>query len=64
MRETWSFIETLALGAGHEPDAVRKWRQRGVPYRHRLALVKLAALEGKSLEESDFESPAQSRAAA
>lgn len=60
----WPLIERLALNEGHKPDAIRKWRQRRVPYQHRLALVKLAALEGKTLEERDFEAPAQDQAAA
>lgn len=60
----WPLIENLALAAGHERDAVRKWRERGrVPFRHRFPLIKLAAAKGETLENCDFDMPRRKHAA-
>ncbi len=38
------------------PEAVKKWRQRGmVPFKHRQPLIELARKRGKRLRHSDFE---------
>lgn len=37
---SWDAIEKTALSLGVKPDAVRKWRVRGVPRRWRFDLVR------------------------
>ena len=37
--EHWTLMERLARARGVNEHTLRKWRQRGVPYRWRLTLL-------------------------
>ena len=60
-RIEWPAFETIdALAPKLGVDSVRtraKWRQRGVPYKYRLPLLRLAMQEGVFLSEADLVPP-------
>jgi hypothetical protein len=54
----WKFIEaTAAQRHAVGPEALRKWRVRGVPHRFRLSLVEEADRKHIKLDRSIFDSP-------
>lgn len=57
MSEPWVVITELAREAGVSAEAVKKWRQRGVPHKWRLPLLKRAAERGLDLPEETFDGP-------
>jgi hypothetical protein len=57
MSEQWSFIERAGKKLRIGQDAIRKWRVRGVPTRHRLAIVDMASAEGFALDRVAFDDP-------
>ena len=57
MRTTWAFIDQYALEQGIKKRTLEKWRQRGVPYRFRLAIVLAAHRAGFMIAEADFAPP-------
>ena len=52
---SWDAIERVALGLGVGPEAVRKWRLRGVPRSWRLDLLR--ADIRREINEPDFDNP-------
>jgi hypothetical protein len=52
---SWEAIERVALGLGVGPEAVRKWRMRGVPRSWRLDLLR--ADIRREIIEQDFDNP-------
>lgn len=55
--EAWEFIERAALALGVRPEAVRKWRVRGVPHSWRLRIVDTAAASNYPLDRGEFDRP-------
>ncbi len=54
----WENIERLGRALGVKPEALKKWRLRGsVPHRWRLPLLRRAAEENLTLDESAFSTP-------
>lgn len=47
----WRLIDTIATKLGAKPAALKKWRQRGVPYKWQVLIVQNA--RGR-LDLSDF----------
>jgi hypothetical protein len=52
---SWDAIERIAVGLGVGAEAVRKWRQRGVPRSWRLDLLR--ADIRREINEHDFDKP-------
>jgi len=63
MKSQWDFIERIARERGVSDEALRKWRVRGVPATHRLAIVDRASEEGFALDRRVFDSPSNAQAA-
>ena len=59
---SWDAIERVARGLGVGPEAVRKWRSRGVPRAWRFDLVR--ADIHREINETDFDKPPGPRRAA
>lgn len=53
--ETDALIAGLAKDLGVKDAALKKWRQRGVPHRWRLPLLREAARRGVTLPDEAFE---------
>ena len=49
------YIERKAAELGYRKAAILKWRQRRVPYKARLEILRCAAAEGVPLTISDFD---------
>ena len=61
----WAYIERRAKERGVSVDALRKWRERGVPHKERLPLLRDAASAGITLDDDTFiQPPAKSSEAA
>lgn len=48
------YIERAAAKLGYSKAAVLKWRQRQVPYKARLEILRCAAVDGVPLTFTDF----------
>jgi len=57
MRSQWDFIEEAARKLGVGSEALRKWRVRGVPDRHRLSIVDEARAQRFRLDRGAFDRP-------
>jgi hypothetical protein len=57
----WEFVVQTAEKFGVGPDARIKWRQRGVPHRWRLPLIKEATAARVKLDEAIFDDPPPAR---
>jgi hypothetical protein len=53
--DSWDAIERIALELGISPEALRKWRIRGVPRFWRLNLLR--ADTRREIDEEDFDRP-------
>lgn len=53
--ESAALIEQLASELGINPDTVRKWRQRGIPYYRRDELRDAAERQSRVLTRDHFE---------
>lgn len=56
-------LKAIALEMGAKPETVKKWRQRGVPYRWRLILLEEAAKRDITIKPAAFEPVGERRAA-
>lgn len=52
MQET---VAEIAVELGAKPEALKKWRQRGVPHRMRLPIVRVAKERGIDLPDEAFD---------
>lgn len=52
--DTWKIITESAKRRGVKADTIAKWRQRHVPFRYRLQIVRDAAQIGVVLSDGDF----------
>lgn len=50
----WREIERLALEKEAKPATIKKWRQRGVPWKWQAALKDAAAIEGFTFPTDAF----------
>ena len=57
MLDQWAFIESVAGNLGVTDKALEKWRIRGVPRMHRLAIVDEAHFRGFNLDREAFDRP-------
>jgi hypothetical protein len=51
----WPLIVRIAMAHGVRAGAIKKWRQRGVPYKWRLVIIAAAGAEGVEISPDDFE---------
>jgi hypothetical protein len=49
------YIERKAAELGYSKAAILKWRQRQVPYKARLEILRCAAADGVPLTINDFD---------
>lgn len=56
-------IEQLAANLGVNPETVRKWRQRGIPYYRRDELREAASQQNRILTREHFDRFKRSEAA-
>lgn len=49
-------IKAIAADMGAKPETVKKWRQRGVPYRWRLLILQEAEKRQIKMQPHDLES--------
>lgn len=60
----WEFIERAGAELGFGAEAIRKWRTRGVPRRHRLEIQDIANRDKFPLDRAAFDEPPGSRRSA
>jgi hypothetical protein len=56
-QDQWLFIERRAAELGVSAEALRKWRERTVPHKYRLGLIRDAAAAGITIDDSTFDHP-------
>lgn len=62
--DTNALIEELAAGLGINRETIRKWRQRGIPYKRRDEIREAAERQKRIIRKEDFDSFGANRDAA
>ena len=61
--DQWPDIERLALAQGVKDATIKKWRQRGAPWRWRVQIAEAGAGEGITIPMNAFNRIAETRGA-
>ena len=55
MKDPWEEIDRLAADLGVDENTRRVWRQRHVPYKWRLPIIRAAERQGIKIDECAFD---------
>jgi hypothetical protein len=60
----WSTVDEIALSLGVRPRTLKAWRQRQIPHKYRLPILKEAARRGIEASDDDLPRGKSERSAA